>query len=109
MVIHIRRKVQAKTPEGFNLFVAIVYGEAAGVHHGHEAAWQAVGSVIINRIHSGIWHRYRTADGIIKYTGFDAHLNPNSINWDQVNLNDKFIRNHQQFLKAWRRYTITKK
>ena len=53
LATHIQRKIQAKTAEGFNLFVATVYGEAAGVHHAYEAAWRAVGSVIINRIHSG--------------------------------------------------------
>lgn len=96
-----RRKIQARTPDGFNLFVATVYGEAAGVHHHGTAAWQAVGSVIINRIHSGIWHRYHTPDDIIKHTGFDAYLNTRSIDWDHVNFNNHHIGNHQQFLKAW--------
>ncbi|MBS0351664.1 MAG: type VI secretion system tube protein Hcp, partial [Proteobacteria bacterium] len=54
LATYIRQKILAKTPEGFNLFLAAVYGEASGVHHGREAAWRAVGSVIINRINSGI-------------------------------------------------------
>lgn len=101
LATYIRRKIQAKTPDGFNLFVATVYGEASGVHHGCEAAWRAVSSVIINRINKGIWHRYHTSDDIIKHTDFNAYLNPNKINWDQVNFKSHYIRNHQQFLKAW--------
>ncbi len=97
----IRRKIQAKTLEGFYLFVATVYGEAGGVRHGREAAWRAVGSVIINRINSGVWHRYHTSDDIIKHTGFNAYLNPNKASWDHVNFHSHYIRNHQQFLKAW--------
>ncbi|MBS0351250.1 MAG: hypothetical protein JSR33_08715 [Proteobacteria bacterium] len=44
---YIKRKIQTKTPEGFNLFVATVYGEAGGVHNSRETAWRAIGSVII--------------------------------------------------------------
>ncbi|MBS0351629.1 MAG: type VI secretion system tube protein Hcp [Proteobacteria bacterium] len=98
---HIRRPIQAKTLEGFNLFIATVYGEAGGVQIGNQAAWQAVGSVIMNRIHSGIWHRYATSDDIIKHTGFNAYANPSVINWNHVNFNNKHIKNHQQFFRAW--------
>ncbi|MBS0351470.1 MAG: type VI secretion system tube protein Hcp [Proteobacteria bacterium] len=70
----IAQKIRAKTSDGFNLFVATVYGEAGGVHYGREAAWRAIGSVIINRINSGIWRRYYSSDDIIKHTGFNASL-----------------------------------
>lgn len=98
---HIRRQIQARTSEGFNLFVATVYGEMVGVKHAPTLVWQAVGSVIMNRVNTGIWHRYKTTDAIIAHTGFDAYTNPNRINWDNVNFNSHSVRNHQQFLKAW--------
>ncbi len=101
LATHIRRKILARTPEGFNLLVATVYGEAGGTHHGHETAWRAVGSVIMNRVNKGIWHHYHTSNDIIRHTGFNAYMNPNKINWDKVNFNNHYIRNHQQFLKAW--------
>ncbi|MBS0351671.1 MAG: hypothetical protein JSR33_10905, partial [Proteobacteria bacterium] len=98
---HVRRQIQARTPEGFNLFVATVYGEMAGVKHSPTLVWQAVGSVIMNRVHTGIWHRYKTTDEIIIHTGFDAYASLNKINWNNVNFNSQYIKNHQQFLKAW--------
>ncbi len=101
LATYARRKILTKTQEGFNLFVATVYGEAGGVHHGSRTAWKAVGSVIMNRIHKGIWHRYNTSEEIIKHTGFNAYMNPNRIKWDHVNFTNHYYRNHQQFLKAW--------
>ena len=101
LATHLRRQIQTKTPQGLNLFVATVYGETAGVHQGSQTAWRAVASVIINRIHSGIWYRYLTSDDIIKHTGFDAFVDPKNINWNHVNFNSRHVRNHQQFLKAW--------
>lgn len=109
---HIRRQIQAKTPEGFNLFVATVYGEAGGVYYGREAAWQAVGSVIMNRIQTGVWWRRKTSDDVIKHTGFDAYYNVNKVDWDHLKFFDaSYLKKHpklmhgpaghQQFLKAW--------
>lgn len=98
---YIRKKILAKTPEGFYLLVATVYGETAGVQHGSRAAWKAVGSVIMNRIHKGTWHHYLTSDQIIEHTGFDAFTDPKKIDWNHVNFNNHHIRRHQQFLKAW--------
>ncbi|MBS0351812.1 MAG: cell wall hydrolase, partial [Proteobacteria bacterium] len=105
LATHVRRQIQTRTPEGFNLFVATIYAEAGEVRVGREAAWQAVGSVIMNRINTGVWWRRKTSDEVIQYSGFDAYLNPNSINWNQLNFKDKHlskhIKDHQEFLKAW--------
>ncbi|MBS0351722.1 MAG: hypothetical protein JSR33_11170, partial [Proteobacteria bacterium] len=101
LATHVRRQIQARTPEGFRLFVATIYGEMAGVHRSPELAWKAAGSVIMNRVHTGIWHRYKTTDEIIAHTGFDAYANPDKINWNHVNLHSSFMKHHQQFLKAW--------
>lgn len=107
---HIRRQIQAKTPEGFNLFVATVYSEGAGVHN--VAAWQAIGSVIMNRINTGVWWRRKTSNEVIKHTGFDGYYNVNKVDWDHLKFFDaaylkahpNLMRGpagHQQFLKAW--------
>ncbi|MBI5447326.1 MAG: type VI secretion system tube protein Hcp [Gammaproteobacteria bacterium] len=45
----LKRQLTKRSDEGFKLFVATVYGEAAGQS---EAAWQAVASSIINRVNS---------------------------------------------------------
>ncbi|MBS0350211.1 MAG: type VI secretion system tube protein Hcp [Proteobacteria bacterium] len=100
---YFRRQIQKRTEEGFNLFVATVFGEMAGVNHSREVAWQAVGSVILNRVATGIWWRYQTPEAVIKHTGFDAYLNPYKINnW---NKRDFFttspVKGHEQFVKAW--------
>lgn len=62
----------SKSVEEFNLFVATVWGEAASQS---EVAWQAVGSVIINRVGNQLWARYhfnKSVTSIIQHTGFDA-------------------------------------
>jgi|GEM_PF-596194 len=101
LAVNLCRSVQDPSPEGFNLFVATVYGEVGGVRNPPEATWKAVGSVIINRVQQGIWrHRLNTAS-VIEHTGFDAYMDPCNINWDRLNLQDPHVRNHQQFLKAW--------
>ncbi len=99
---YVRREIKAGTEEGFKLFVATVYGEMAGVRHSRELVWQAVGSVIVNRVRKSIWHRFKTTDGIIKFIGFDAYMNPQKIkNWDDVNFKTLPVKRHEQFIKAW--------
>ncbi|MBI5447410.1 MAG: PAAR domain-containing protein [Gammaproteobacteria bacterium] len=57
----------------FKLFVATVWGEVANQS---EAAWQAVGSVIINRVGHPYWGRRATSvTKVILNTGFDAAAN----------------------------------
>lgn len=59
-----------KSTEEFNLFVATVWGEAASQS---EVAWQAVGSVIMNRVGNNLWKtKNDSVTTIIKRTGFDA-------------------------------------
>ncbi len=101
---YMRRQIQKRTEEGFHLFVATVFGEMGGVHH--PRAWQAVGSVIMNRVATGIWWRYPTPETVIKHTGFDAYLDPKKIkDW---NKKDFFatppVKGHEQFVKAWTTY-----
>ncbi|MBS0351431.1 MAG: type VI secretion system tube protein Hcp [Proteobacteria bacterium] len=100
---YIRRQIQKRTQEGFELFVATVFGEMAGVRRSPEIAWQAVGSVIINRVSRGIWWRYPTPEAIIKHTGFDAYLNLHKIkNWNDKNFfQTSPVKGHEQFVKAW--------
>lgn len=72
------RQAAKRTNEGFELFVATVYGEACGQS---EVAWQAVASVIINRINHPRfvykkhchYCRFHNSDEVIKISGFDAY------------------------------------
>lgn len=81
-LVRLHRHIENRSPEGFNLFVATVYGEAAAAS---EVAWQSIGSVIINRVNNrrfkhGPKHhtvRYCDTDEVIKLTGFDAFTNKN--------------------------------
>lgn len=99
-----RKQIQARTKEGFELFVAVVYGEMAGARGSPEKAWEAVGSVIINRVGTNVWHRHHTVEYIIENTGFDEYVDPKRIkNW---NNNKHFfdtppVLKHEQFIKAW--------
>lgn len=97
-----RREIRAGTEEGFKLFVATVYGEMTGVHNSPEKAWQAVGSVIINRVRNGLWRGDETTDAVIKNTGFDAYINPLKIkDWNAINFKAFPAKGHEQFIKAW--------
>lgn len=89
------------SPDGFNLFVAVVYGEVGGVITAREAVWKAVGSVIVNRVKTGIWRHWKTISEVIEHTGFDAYMDVRHVNWDHLNSHNPHIRSHQQFLKAW--------
>ena len=102
---YINKQIRASTEEGFKLFVATVYGEMAGVHYSREVAWEAVGSVIMNRVGKGVWHRFKTPEEVIRNTGFDAYLNSNKIqNWDNVKFKVPPVKGHEQFIKAWASY-----
>jgi len=66
-----------KLDEAFILFVSTVYGEAAGQS---EAAWQAIGSVIMNRVGNKRFandltegHAPQDIVAVIKTGGFDAY------------------------------------
>ena len=97
------RQIQAGTDEGFKLFLAVVYGEMAGVQGSPEKAWEAVGSVIMNRVGKGVWWRHRTVESIVNH-GFDAYMNNKKIkNWDNVNFGKPPVHGHEQFVKAWAR------
>ncbi len=100
---YMRRQIQKRTEEGFHLFVATVFGEVAGVHHSCEVAWQAVGSVIMNRVATGIWWRYPTPEAVIRHTGFDAYLNSKKIkDWNKKNFFETPpVKGHEQFVKVW--------
>lgn len=71
-------QTRLKSDEGFKLFVATVYGEAAGQS---EAAWQAIASVIVNRVHNKRFvykknshlFRFENTDQVIKISRFDAY------------------------------------
>lgn len=69
----------------FRLFVAIVYGEANGCS---EAAWRAVGHVIMNRVGNYEWLKMKTVTAVItqKY-GFEAY------NKKHFNIADKYLNN----------------
>ncbi|MBW7567749.1 peptidoglycan DD-metalloendopeptidase family protein [Chromobacterium subtsugae] len=59
----------------FHVFVATIYGEAAGQS---TASWQAIANVIMNRIKQGReWKKYKTPADIVKNTGFDAYTQKN--------------------------------
>ncbi len=98
-----RRQIQKRTEEGFHLFVATVFGEVAGVHHSCEVAWQAVGSVIMNRVATGIWWRYPTPEAVIRHTGFDTYLNSKKIkDWNKKDFFETPpVKGHEQFVKAF--------
>jgi len=70
------------------LFVAIVYGEANGCS---EAAWRAVGHVIMNRVGNKEWSKLKTVTAIItqKYA-FEAY------NKKQFNIVEKYLHNNSR-------------
>lgn len=81
------------TPDGeFELFVAIVYGEANSCS---EAAWRAVGHVIMNRIGNHEWSKLNTVTSIItqKYA-FEAYHKT------QFNIADKYLHNKTKDKKS---------
>lgn len=74
----------AKTEKEFHLFVATIYGEGANQS---VAAWQAIGSVIMNRVGNPIWRKAnQSVTSVILKTGFDAA---------KKEKNDAFIRASQ--------------
>jgi type VI secretion system secreted protein Hcp len=98
----LRCHIQKRTPEGFKLFVAVVYGEMAGIQSSPETVWQAVGSVMVNRVCTGIWLRLESIEGVIKQPyAFDAYIDPALITFQHLDFHNADTRNHQQFLKAW--------
>jgi type VI secretion system secreted protein Hcp len=98
----IRRCIQTPTPEGFNLFVAVIYGEMGGVVHAREAVWEGVGSVMINRVCTGIWLHLESVERVIEQPhAFDAYVDPKHVNFKHLDFNNVGTRHHQQFLKAW--------
>lgn len=74
----LKRHIISRSDEGFKLFVATVYGEAANQS---ESAWKAIGSVIINRVNNqrfvyktnGHYFKFKTTDEVIQVSGFDAY------------------------------------
>jgi type VI secretion system secreted protein Hcp len=99
---YLQRQTLGQTKKGLKLFVAVVYGEMAGVQSARETVWQGVGSVIMNRIHYGIWFKLRDSTAVIKQRfAFDAYTDPNKINWNNPNFYQAVLHQHQQFLKAW--------
>lgn len=72
----------------FKLFVAIVYGEANSCS---EAAWRAVGPVIMNRVGNNEWSKLKTVTAIItqKYA-FEAY------NKKQFNIAEKYLHSNSK-------------
>ena len=72
----------------FKLFVAIVYGEANSCS---EAAWRAVGHVIMNRVGNNEWSKLKTVTAIItqKYA-FEAYKKK------QFNIAEKYLYNNSK-------------
>lgn len=75
--VQLKRHITTRSDEGFKLFVATVYGEAANQS---EVAWQAIASVIINRVDNkrfkydkeGQGTRFYSPSEVIMLSGFDA-------------------------------------
>jgi type VI secretion system secreted protein Hcp len=98
----VRRCIQTPTQEGFKLFVAVIYGEMAGVQSARETVWEAVGSVMINRVCTGIWLHLESVERVIEQPhAFDAYVDPKHVNFKHLDFNNAGTRHHQQFLKAW--------
>lgn len=58
------------------IFVATIYGEAAGQS---PASWKAIANVIKNRLKQGReWKKYKTPLEIIQHTNFDAYTTKNT-------------------------------
>lgn len=72
----------------FKMFVAIVYGEANSCS---EAAWRAVGHVIMNRVGNNEWSKLKTVTAIItqKYA-FEAYQKK------QFNIAEKYLHNNSK-------------
>jgi hypothetical protein len=66
--------MSALIEEFLKVFIATIYGEAAGLK---PATWRAIASVIINRVGRLEWSRWKTPYDIIKYSGFDAFIHRN--------------------------------
>lgn len=79
-------ETKVKQADEFNMFVAVIYGEANTCS---EAAWRAVGHVIMNRVGKHEWSKFKTVTSIItqKY-GFEAYGN-NHFNIAYAYLNNK--------------------
>jgi hypothetical protein len=70
----------------FKLFIAIVYAEANTCS---EAAWRAVGHVIMNRVGNHEWLKLKTVTAIVtQKNGFEAYKNKH-FNLAEKYLNDK--------------------
>lgn len=60
--------------EELRVFLATIYGEAAG---SSPAAWKAIASVILNRVGVREWRKHKTPLAVIANTGFDAFTQRN--------------------------------
>ena len=60
----------------FEMMVATIYGEAAGQSPG---SWDAIASVIINRVETREWSDLETVEEVIQYSGFDAYSHQTSL------------------------------
>lgn len=78
----LKQHIKNRSNEGFKMFVATLYGEAANES---EVACQAIASVVINRVDNkrfvhgpkGDRKKLTSPFEVIQYTGFDAYTRPN--------------------------------
>ena len=61
--------------EAVRVFIATIYGEAAG---SSPAAWRAIASVILNRVGVREWRKHKTPFDVIVNSGFDAFAQENA-------------------------------
>lgn len=91
----------------FLFFVATVYGEAGGAS---EAAYQAVASVIMNRVNNSIWAKHHwnaTPRSIIRHTGFDGR-NDKQHSKVSAYFNHRSYRHHFPALNKFERKKMEK-
>lgn len=79
--------------EDFKIFVATIYGEAAGCS---EMSWKVIAHSIQNRIGFGMWKSFSTTTEIIVNTAYDAYTaKTTNYKYAKTQLNSGAIKSYE--------------